>query len=72
MELNAIKLSENENLLGIVLPEEGKMPVEDLCALLNIKTMKTVKKMVQEKKISYHKIGGKWVIDLADFWSKIR
>ena len=70
MELNAIKLRENEHLLGIVLPAAGKMPVEDLCALLNIKTLDTVKKIIREKQIMHHKIGYKWVIDLADFWVK--
>jgi hypothetical protein len=46
------------------------MPIEDLCALLNIKSYATVKKIVRERKIQHHKIGHKWVIDLADFWGK--
>lgn len=70
MELNAIKLNDNERLLGLVLPADGKMPVEDLCALLNIKSLDTVKKLVREKQIMHHKIGHKWVVDLEDFWVK--
>jgi hypothetical protein len=46
------------------------MPVEDLCALLNIKTMDTVKKIIRERLIMHHKIGYKWVVDLGDFWVK--
>jgi excisionase family DNA binding protein len=52
------------------LPVKGKIPVEDLCTLLNIKSHATVKKLVREKQIRHHKIGHKWVIDLADFWGK--
>ena len=70
VELNAVLKKKEEELLGVVLPESGKMQVEDLCAFLNIKTLETIKALVREKKITYHRIGGKWVIDLEDFWKK--
>jgi hypothetical protein len=70
MVLSAVVLKGGERLAGLVLPVKGKIPVEDLCALLNIKSHATVKKLLRDKQIRYHKIGHKWVVDLEDLWGK--
>ena len=73
VELSAIKVlkeDHKEQIIGLVLPAEGKMLVEDLCGLINVKSMGTVKAIIKAKNIEYHKVGYKWIIDLADFWAK--
>ena len=70
MELNAVKLSEGEHLVGVLLPTEGKMLVEDVCALLNIKSATNMRMFIRERGIAHHKVGRKMVVDLKDMWAK--
>jgi len=66
----AIKVQKGEDLLAVVFPLEGKMQVDDLAVLLRIKSVSTLKKLITQRKIGFHKMGGKWVVDLSDFWAK--
>ena len=62
--------TEDEKLIGLVFPLEGKMLVEDLCTLLNIKTTSTIKKVIKDKNITYHRVAQRWIVDIKDFWKK--
>lgn len=70
VELNAIVLKEGEKLIGVVLPESGKMQAEDLASLINLKTTSAVKDVIKRKSIKSHKVGGKTIVDLKSFWEK--
>jgi len=70
VELTAIKFREGEQFLATIIPLEGKMQVEDLAALLELKTTVSIKEAIKAKKIKHHKVGGKTIVDLESFWAK--
>lgn len=61
---------EKEELLAVVIPLEGKMLADDLAVLIKLKTTSAIKSIVVKKQVKHHKIGGKTVVDLEDFWKK--
>jgi len=68
--MEVISLKEGEEVGAILLPEEGKMTVDDLAWCLKIYT-DSLKSFIQRHRIPYTRIGRAWVIDLQSFWSHI-
>ena len=69
VELYAIKVVKGEEVVAAIIPETGKMGVEDMANLLGM-TAVTIKSVIQRNNIGYHRIGRKWIADLEDFWKK--
>lgn len=53
-----------------LLPEEGKLLIEYLCELLEIRRVETLKRFIINHKIVHYIIAGKWIIELSSFWEK--
>lgn len=68
-ELYAIKTGKDENIVAAIIPETGKMQVEDMANLLGM-TGVTIKSVIQRNNIRHHRVGRKWIVDLEDFWKK--
>jgi|GEM_PF-5970530 len=66
--MKSIKIGKDEQLLGILFPAEGKIPADDLAALLGLKTKSAVMDIIKRKGIKHHRVGGKTIIDLESFW----
>jgi len=63
------KRESSEEIIAIILPKEGKISVEDLGNLIGVKE-NGVKNIVKKNNVKYHKIVGKWIVDLEDLWNK--
>ena len=62
-------MKEGEKVVAVLIPEEGKMAVEDIANLLNVSVL-SVKTVITNNNVKYHLIGRKWIVDLKDLWAK--
>ena len=73
MGLEAIKQKEGEKIVAVLLPEQGKITVEDLARASNVRADNIIKK-IRDNNIKVHALSGNrtsnWIIDLEDFWAK--
>ena len=71
--MNIIKHKEGEKIIAIILPETGKITVEDLANAIGL-SKDLISKSIEKNDIKVHKISdrlsSRWVVDLKDFWKK--